>query len=433
MTIEFINNFDRSSNISYYAIATDTAGIGLKSDDRDPSEIDLSEQATGHYFNDEPPAVDIKLVEGFTPFTTVKVKWDLVNDPDKDDVNYYIYLKCSTPEMNTKTDYFYGDGRESTPIVSEGEEHQGENKSSIGNINYYNVYKITPQMEAEQNCHEGYEINISAFKEDERLEMWIQTRDDYPNSYYWSGKVLVFDRGHSASPILQAYPRTNTVVYAKTPRIVIECRPDDFPQEVLVKWGSKEYSNKTNPEYFSSAPRLTTYSTVEKEDGSIDSVADPHYVIFRPPVPYTTKHNSKVPYSVRVNNTCSTSESEYYTYVYKNFWNDFSDTKFIPLKSNHLNTFKEAVNDVRDAYAFETVNYNRKIVKDMILDNEDYNSVDTALKNVNQFINDADPTDVLDDSRTYITLKDGALVGYDSETDTDFVEWQVLLDLLENM
>ena len=69
----------------------------------------------------------------------------------------------------------------------------------------------------------------------------------------------------------------------------------------------------------------------------------------------------------------------------------------------------------------------------MILDNEDYNSVDTALKNVNQFINDADPTDVLDDSRTYITLKDGALVGYDSETDTDFVEWQVLLDLLENM
>ena len=433
MTIEFINNFDRSSNISYYAIATDTAGIGLKSDDRDPSEIDLSEQATGHYFNDEPPAVDIKLVEGFTPFTTVKVKWDLVNDPDKDDVNYYIYLKCSTPEMNTKTDYFYGDGKESTPIISEGEEHQGENKSSIGNINYYNVYKITPQMEAEQNCHEGYEINISAFKEDERLEMWIQTRDDYPNSYYWSGKVLVFDRGHSASSILQAYPRTNTIVYAKTPRIVIECRPDDFPQEVLVKWGSKEYSNKTNPEYFSSAPRLTTYSTIEKEDGTIESVANPHYVVFRPPTPYTTKHNSKVPYSVRVNNTCSTSDSEYYTYVYKNFWNDFSDTKFIPLKSNHLNTFKEAVNDVRDAYAFETVSYNRKVVKDMVLDNEDYNSVDTALKDVNQFINDADPTEALDDSRTYITLEDGALVGYDSETDTDFTEWQTLLDLLENM
>ena len=50
-----------------------------------------------------------------------------------------------------------------------------------------------------------------------------------------------------------------------------------------------------------------------------------------------------------------------------------------------------------------------------------------------EFINNADPTDRLDDDRTYVILEDGAVVGYDSETDTDFVEWQVLLDLLENM
>lgn len=432
LTIEFINNFDRSTNISYYAIATDTAGIGLKSDNRDPSEVGLDEQATGHYFNDEPPAVNVKLVENYTPFNNVRIKWDLVSDPDNDDTNYYIYLKCSTSDLNTKKDYFYGDGN-NTPIVSEGAEHEGENKKSIGTIEYYNVYKITPQMEAEQHCHEGYDINIEAFKEDERLEMWIQTRDDYPNSYYWSGDILVFDRGHSALPIQQAYPRTNTVVYAKTPRIVIKCQTDDFPQEVIVKWGSTEYSNKTKPEYFSSEPRLTSYSTIVGENGEVISKPNPHYVVFRPPVPYTTKHNSKVPYSVKVNNTCSTSEATYYTYIYRNFMNDFSDTKFIPLKSNHINTFKEAVNDVRDAYEFETVEYNRKIIKDMVLDNEDYNTVDAALKDVNKFINDADPTDKLDDSRTYINLEDGALVGYDSETDTDFIEWQVLLDLLENM
>ena len=431
LTIDFINNFDRSTNISYYAIATDTAGIGLKSDDRDPSEIKINEQATGHYFNDEPPAVNIQLVEDFTPFKTVKVKWDLVDDPDNDDVNYYIYLKCSTSELNSKVDYFFGDGTTKV-IVNEGE-HEGENKASIGNISYYNVYKITPQMITESKCNEGYEINIETFKEDERLELWIQTRDDYPNSYYWSGDILIFDKGHSALPIQQAYPRTNTVVYAKTPRIVIKCQTDSFPQEVLVKWGSKEYSNKVDKEYFSSIPRATTYSTIIDDDGLESSVPNPHYVVFRPPTPYTTKHNSKVPYSVRVNNTCSTSEPEYYTYVYRNFMNDFSDTKFIPLKSNHLNTFKESVNDVRDAYEFETVDYNRQVVKDMILFNEDYNSVDAALKDVNEFINNADTTDRLDDDRTYVILEDGAVVGYDSETDTDFVEWQVLLDLLENM
>ena len=69
----------------------------------------------------------------------------------------------------------------------------------------------------------------------------------------------------------------------------------------------------------------------------------------------------------------------------------------------------------------------------MVLDNEDYNSVDKALEDVNQFINNADPTKNLDDSRTYIVLENGAVVGYDSETDTDFTEWQTLLDLLENM
>ena len=89
--------------------------------------------------------------------------------------------------------------------------------------------------------------------------------------------------------------------------------------------------------------------------------------------------------------------------------------------------------DVRDAYEFETVDYNRQVIKDMVLFNEDYNSVDAALKDVNEFINNADTTDRLDDDRTYVVLEDGAVVGYDSETDTDFVEWQVLLDLLENM
>lgn len=433
ITIDFINTFDRSTNISYYAIATDTVGIGLKSDDREPNTIPLSEHATGHYFNDEPPAVNIKLVEDFTPFNTVRVKWDLVDDPDKDDVTYYIYLKCSTSGLNKKQEYFYGDGLEDKIIESEGEENEGENKSSIGIIDYYNVYKITPQMQTSQKYNEGFDINIEAFEEDERLEMWIQTRDDYENSYYWSGDILVFDKGHSALPIKQAYPRTNTIVYAKTPRIVIELNEDNFDQEVLVKWGNTTYSNKEHRQYFSDKPHSTTYSTVESENGYFTSVANPHYVVFRPPTPYTTKHNSKVPYSVKVNNTCSTSEETFYTYIYKNFFNDFSDTKFIPLKSNHLNTFKEAVNDVRDAYGFETVSYNRNIQKDMILDNEDYNSVDSALKDINDFINNADLTIDLDDSRTYINLENGVLIGYDSETDTDFTEWQTLLDLLENM
>lgn len=430
--INFINNFDRSTNISYYAIAADTIGIGLKSDDREPEDISIEEHATGHYFNDEPPAVNIQLVEDFTPFNTVRVKWDLVDDPDRDDVTYYIYLKCSTSGLNKNQDYFYGDGQD-REIESEGEEHEGENKSSIGYIDYYNVYKITPQMQSSQNYNEGFDINIESFAEDERLELWIQTRDDYENSYYWSGDILVFDKGHSALPIKQAYPRTNTIVYAKTPRIVIELNEDSFEQEVLVKWGSTTYSNKEHREYFSDGPHSTTYSNKENADGTYSSVANPHYVVFRPPTPYTTKHNSKVPYSVKVNNTCSTSEEVFYSYIYRNFLNDFSDTKFIPLKSNHLNTFKEAVNDVRDAYGFETVQYNRNIQKDMILDNEDYNSVDSALKDVNDFINNADPTIDLDDSRTYINLEDGAIVGYDSETDTDFTEWQVLLDLLENM
>ena len=425
-TIDFREHFERSHNISYYAIAKDNLlGLGLISDNRDPSVIALEEQATGHYFNEEPPAVNVSLVEGYTPFKTVKIKWDLVDDPDGDDVNYYIYLRCSTSGLNKYKEYFYGNGKD-VSINTDGSE--SENPSSIGEIEYYNIYKITPQTEAENNYHLGYDINIEAFSEDERLEIWIQTRDDYENSYYYSGDILVFDRGHSASPIRQAYPRTNTIVYSKTPRILIELNNDNFEQEVLVKWGNTTYSNKDNPEYFSSEPKATSYSIINGE-----SVANPHNVVFRPPVSYTTKHNSKVPYSIKINNTCSTSEETYYTYYYRNFWQDFSDTKFIPLKSNHLNYFKEAINDVRDAYGLETVTFNRQIQKNMILDNEDYNSVDAAIKDVNEKINNADPTDNLDDNRTYIVMDNYSLVGYDSETDTDFVEWQQLLDLLENM
>ena len=424
--IDFRNYFERSHNISYYAIAKDNlVGLGLVSDERDPSTIPVEEHSTGHYFNEEPPAVNVKLVEDHTPFKTVRVKWDLVEDPDGDDVNYRIYLKCSTPSLNKYKEFFYGDGN---LVDSEGEESDSENPASINEIEYYNVYEITPQMEAEHNCHLGYDINIEAFAEDEQLEIWIQTRDEYPNSYYYSGDILIFDKGHSALPIKQAYPRTNTVVYNKVPRILIELNNDNFEQEVLVKWGNTTYSNKDNPEYFSSKPKASTYSIVDGQ-----SVANPHNVVFRPPVPYTTKHNSKVPYSVKINNTCNTSEEMFYTYYYNNFFEDFSDSKFIPLKSNHLNYFKEAVNDVRDAYGLETVSFNREIQKNMVLDNEDYNSVDSALKDINKKINDADDTNDLDDSRTYIKIEDFALVEYDSETDTDFVEWQQLLDLLENM
>lgn len=424
ITIDFIPSFERSNNISYYAIAKDNLlGLGLLSDNRDPKNIDISEQATGHYFNEEPPSTNPSLVEGHTPFKTVKIKWDLVEDPDGDDVNYYIYLKCSTSGLNKYKETFYGNGENLK--VDGNDDSNTENLASIYEIEYHSVYKITPQMEADNNYHLGYDINIESFSEDERLEIWIQTRDDYENSYYYSGNILMFDKGHSALPIKQAYPRTNTIVYSKTPRILIELNNDSFEQEVLVKWGNTTYSNKTNPEYFSSKPRASTYS--------IDGNPIEHNVIFRPPIPYTTKHNSKVPYSVKINNTCSISNESYYTYYYYNFWENFSDTKFIPLKSNHLNYFKEAINNVRDAYGLETVKFNRKVQKNMILDNEDYNSADTAIKDVNKKINEADPTDLLDDNRTYIVLEDYSLVGYDSETDTDFVEWQQLLDLLENM
>lgn len=505
--------FERSTAISYYAVAADKI-VGYISEipdntsasisDFDPNSIAQSDRHDGHYYNEEPEVtspyylwtekeaadnndsvfekgvLDPFVVEE-TPFDTMTLLWEMPQtaednkDIDGDVIDYYFYMYCPSTKLESKnTDaekpdhIFYGNYTASdiygggAEIEEPDDENAGDLDNSsdngqepeyISGVVEYNNLVIVPHETAIKNKvvdKNGkvwfyYTFDLSIYQENGNVTMWIETRDRYENSYYRSGYSLTMKRGHKAEPIQTAYPNNvNNVVYCKRPRILIELSEDDLRQEVIVTWKGIEYSNKKyeHRNYFSSIPKITKGEAALNETGESDC-----YVIFRPPVAYTEISGSKVQYSVKVNNTCTTSESRYFSYMYYKFGYNLTDEIFIPVKAVHVNEFRKAAQHVIDAYgkSYEDPGdyqlMDRAVVIKQIVDNEDYNEIARALMNLNKFLNTCDKSDNdmqditddigRDDERFVDMAQDYEIIGpYFADNDSEFtVPSNVVMDV----
>ena len=191
---------------------------------------------------------------------------------------------------------------------------------------------------------------------------------------------------------------------------------------------------------------------------------------------------SKVQYSVKVNNTCTTSESRYFSYMYYKFGDNLTEDTFIPIKAVHVNEFRKAAQRVLDAYgkSFEDPGEyqlkDRAVVIKQIVDNEDYNEIARPLKNLNNFLNTCDKCDnnthditddidrddehfidmaenfevigpYFEDDNSEFTVPDHIVMDVDYEIKellkiinsqdyymtSDFIDWKILLYILQNM
>ena len=477
--IDFLNNensdsntkeyrlLDRSKKITYYAIATDHL-VGMTSYDK-YDEIGLQMKyipylipdAEGklnhymlyingkahdyndkeghyvgpvlsgvHYFNEEPPeTTPIEANKENISLNFAEIKWPHVKDPDGDDVKYELYVATSEESLNTKEAEFYNDTLEALCNIEQGETIEfndvemspiAENDIVVANgmLRYHKMVEIPASLAAESAA--GLSVATSEYSEDSTIQFWIVSKDPYTNSYYRAGNILSMIKGHKARDVRSVYPRNGSTVYATRPRILINLAEDNQKQTVYVQWKDKTYNNKEHPEHFSNHPGVT------------------EAIVFKPPVPFTTLHGMKVTYSVWVHNQCSYSNKTYVTYTYKDFFNEFTEEKLIALKSDHVNAFRNAINITRDAYGLETVKFTREIRKNMIFENFDFNETKYAICAVNDLLNQADETDLLDyNDELIVDLKDLDLVDYEGDILTgsynEFLEWARLVYILENL
>ena len=445
----------RSKDVTYYAVATDTLGFnslekfkqmsleyipllmpdedgkygyyiininGVSFDfNNDTFEYEGPVQVGKHYFNEEPPATTPEEYDPtYVGYEIVEIKWPHVVDPDGDEVKYEVYVSSSAGGFNIEEKEFFNDNQPDGQDYVESENNERAIVSTL--LKYHKVIEVPASVAAEYS--KKFKVSVKEYIEDSDINIWIVSKDPYVNSYYRAGDILRVAKGHEAKEIRIGYPRNDSVVYAKTPRILIYLAKDNLEQTVFVQWLDEIYNNRDNPELFSNEPNTT------------------NIIVFKPPVVYTGVSGNKVTYSVWVHNRCSYSPKTYVTYTYRDFF-DSLDTeehgrKLIPIKSSHINLFRQAINVVRDAYGLDQFKYSREVRKDMIFENTDFNETKKAIMEINDKLNNADPGDGLDHINNLIVdIKDLDLVEYEgiigATSYEEFLEWARLLYILENL
>ena len=444
------DNLNRSKSIRYYAIATDS--LGFTSFD-DYKEIGLDHipyleplgdgtyntyvinvdgvmydynvngqykgpvQKGSHYFNEEPPATTPEEVDpNIIGYQSAAIKWPHVKDPDGDEVKYEIYVANSISAFNSEEKEFFNDNQVDDNDYVEG----GSNSRALVStfLRYHKVIEIPASVAEEYS--QKFEISLKEYVEDSSVNVWIVSKDPYVNSYYRAGEVINIPKGHEGKAINIAYPRNGSTVYAKQPRILIYLGEDNLEQTTYVQWKEHTYNNRDNPELFSNPPNIKNVT------------------VFKPPEVYTGISGTKVTFSVWVHNKCTYGPKKYITYTYRNFFDSFSEDKLIPIKSSHVNAFRQAIDITRDAYGLDVMDYTRKIEKNMIFENFDFNETKKAIMDVNEKINNADSSDQLDYNNPLIVdVNDLDLVEYEGSISAgsyeEFVEWARLLYILENL
>ena len=168
--------------------------------------------------------------------------------------------------------------------------------------------------------------------------------------------------------------------------------------------------------------------------------------------------------------------------MYYKFGYNLTEDTFIPIKAVHVNEFRKAAQRVIDAYgkSYEDPGEyqlkDRAVVIKQIVDNEDYNEIAKPLMNLNNFLNtcdkcDNDMQDITDDvgnddeqfvdmaqdyevigpyfegDNTEFTVPDNVIMDVDYHINkllkiinsqdyymtSDFIDWKILLYILQNM
>lgn len=440
----------RSKNVTYYAVATDVLGFTsldrfegitleyvpylIPNEDGTYNLYDVNVNGTiydfnkdnhymgpvqkgYHYFNEEPPATTpVEVDPNIIGYESAAIRWPHVVDPDGDEVKYEIYVANSISAYNSEEKEFFNDNQVDDNDYINGEENTHTLVST--KLNYNKVIDIPASVAAEYS--QKFEVSLKEYIDDSSVNIWIVSKDPYVNSYYRAGEIINIPKGHEAKAINIAYPRNGSTVYAKQPRILIYLGEDNLQQTTYVQWKEHIYNNRDHTELFSSPPNIKNVT------------------VFKPPEVYTGVSGGKVTFSVWTHNKCTYGPKTYVTYTYKNFFDSFSDEKLIPIKSSHVNAFREAINTTRDAYGLDISKFSRKIEKNMILENFDFNETKQAIIDVNDKINDADSSEGLDYNNPLIVdLKDLDLVEYKGSIAAgsyeEFLEWARLLYVLENL
>lgn len=440
----------RSKGIYYYAVATDILGyssfdkyqdIGLEhvpylvpNEDGTYNLYDVNVngitydynvdnhymgpvQKGRHYFNEEPPGVTPEEVNpNIVGYESVSIKWPHVTDPDGDEVKYEIYVANSISALNSEEKEFFNDNQ-----VDENDyvdELENTHTLVSTRLKYHKVIDI-PASVAEESS-KGFDISIKEYIEDSSVNIWMVSKDPYVNSYYRAGEIINVPKGHEGKAINIAYPRNGSTVYAKQPRILIYLGEDNLEQTTYIQWKEHTYNNRDNPELFSNPPNIKNVT------------------VFKPPEVYTGVSGGKVTFSVWVHNKCTYGPKTYVTYTYRDFFDTFTEDKLIPIKSSHVNSFRQAINTTRDAYGLDQYEFSRKIEKNMIFENFDFNETKKAIMDVNDKINNADSSDGLDYVNPLIVdVNDLDLVEYQGSIAAgsyeEFIEWARLVYILENL
>lgn len=440
----------RSKGVYYYAVATDALGFSSFDDFKDvglehvpyltPNEdgtynlYDININGTvydfnvdnhyigpvqkgRHYFNEEPPGTTpVEVDPNIIGYESATIKWPHIIDPDGDEVKYEIYVANSISAFNSEEKEFFNDNQ-----VDENDYVDDlENTHTLVStrLKYHKVIDVPASAAAE--CSKKFEISLKEYIEDSSVNIWIVSKDPYINSYYRAGEVINIPKGHEGKSINIAYPRNGSTVYAKQPRILIYLGEDNLEQTTYIQWKEHTYNNRDNPELFSSPPNIRNVT------------------VFKPPEVYTGVSGGKVTFSVWVHNKCTYGPKKYVTYTYRDFFDSFTEDKLIPIKSSHINLFRQAINTTRDAYGLDQYKFTRKIEKNMILENFDFNETKQAIMEVNNKINNADSSDGLDYNNPLIVdVNDLDLVEYQGSIAAgsyeEFIEWARLVYILENL
>ena len=440
----------RSKGVYYYAVATDVLGyssfdkyqdIGLEHvpylvPNEDGTYNSFTVNVNGimydynvdnhymgpvqkgrHYFNEEPPGVTPEEVNpNIIGYESVSIKWPHVTDPDGDEVKYEIYVANSVSALNSEEKEFFNDNQ-----VDENDyvdELENTHTLVSTRLKYHKVIDV-PASVAEESS-KGFDISIKEYIEDSSVNIWMVSKDPYINSYYRAGEIINVPKGHEGKAINIAYPRNGSTVYAKQPRILIYLGEDNLEQTTYIQWKEHIYNNRDNPELFSNPPNIKNVT------------------VFKPPEVYTGVSGGKVTFSVWVHNKCTYGPKTYVTYTYRDFFESFTEDKLIPIKSSHINSFRQAINTTRDAYGLDQYEFSRKIEKNMIFENFDFNETKKAIMDVNDKINNADSSDGLDYVNPLIVdVNDLDLVEYKGSIAAgsyeEFTEWARLVYILENL
>lgn len=363
-------------DIKYKAIALDT--FGQKKD---------SPWIGGHHYNrtpDEPKGWRANSVvpTETKPYTKIHVTHEPARDIENNNVTYEL-----------KYEFYNEDGSRAVPMKTMSNKTEGD----FG------------------------EMSITNVSDGGRLEFWSTPADDKEHDRYSDTAHFVYKKGYAATRPEQVWPKEKSTVRNKRPRIIIKngirkgMNAPEVEQKIFVRWMDVWYNNQDHKQYFSS-----------------DSTHVGYYTVFKPPTDCFSV-DGKVSVSVKAHNGCSESKTLDRIFFYK----EFEHEKVIPLKSNHVNLLKVAIDDERDAYELPPFTYNRDhgpntndilVLKDEIVFNEDYNSLADSIIEVNEHINNIDKTANTDYTNYEIPdIKDLDLI------DQEFAEWQKLLTMVKNI